>query len=112
MLLLLTLLFVVCANADPPYYRVNLQGMKRVEDERIRNEAINKWVEYIEENVFLMASKGFKQYTTEPFAGCIEGADYTSCQYIINGIIQKITEHFPDSLIIHEETGSYTLKWD
>jgi len=118
MLLLLTLLFVVCASANPPYYRIYLQGMKRVEDQRIRTEAINSYVQFIEENIFMMANQGFKQYTTEPFVGCEEyikqnaGIDMAFCQYILNGIIQKITEHFPDSLIIHEETGGYTLKWD
>jgi hypothetical protein len=117
MLLLLSLLSSVVSLA-PPYYRVYLQGLKRVDDERIRNEAIKSWLDYIEKNVVEMAKQGLMEYNSPPLQSCEayvkenSTPDIDSCEYILNGILVKISEYYPDSLIVHNSSsGIYTLKW-
>jgi hypothetical protein len=97
--------------------------LKRLENERIQLEIINRGIAYVEDAVFTTAKKGLTYYTTEPFNGCEIytrpsdlspfGFDEEICENIINGIHTLVSERFPDSEISYDDiTKRYTLKWD
>jgi hypothetical protein len=97
--------------------------LKRLENERVQLEIINRGIAYVEDSVFTAAKKGFTYYTTEPFNGCEIytrpsdlspfGFDKDICENIINGIYTLVSERFPDSEISYDDiTKRYTLKWD
>jgi hypothetical protein len=97
--------------------------LKRVENERIQAEFINRGITYIEHSVFTAAKRGLLSFTTQPFDGCDTninpselapyGFDKEVCENIVNGIKTLVSERFPDSEILYDtKTREYTLKWD
>lgn len=119
--LILSLLYAVSAQTSPTlpvYSRIYLRGLKRLENERIQTDYIDRGITYIEYNVFRAAKQGLVKYTTERFEGCDEaytqfGVDKDVCENIINGIHILVSERFPDSEIIYDaNTKQYTLKWN
>ena len=116
--LILSLLYVISAQTMPVYSRIYLRGMKKLENERIQTDFINRGITYIEHNVFKAAKQGLVSFTTEPFEDCDAYArpfefDKDVCENIVNGIHRLVSERFPDSEIIyHANTKQYTLKWD
>ena len=123
-ILILFLLYTVSAQTVLPVYsRKYLRGLKRVENERIQAEFINRGITYIEHSVFTAAKKGLLSFTTRPFYGCETdidpselapyGVDKAVCENIVNGIKALVSERFPDSEILYDTTTrQYTLKWD
>ncbi len=110
-------------DASHVYSRTYLRGLKRVENERIQAEFINKGITYIEHSVFTAAKRGLLSFTTHPFYGCETdivpselapyGVDKGVCENIVNGIKALVSERFPDSKILYDtNTRQYTLKWD
>lgn len=136
LILILSLLYTVCAQREVPfstqthsddaphvYYRTYLRGLKRIENERIQTEYINRGITYIESSVFTAAKQGLVKFTTEPFDGCETdtrpnelapfGFDKVVCENIVNRIKILVSERFPDSELLYEaDTKRYTLKWD
>jgi hypothetical protein len=116
----------VSANSDDiphVYSRTYLRGLKRVENERIQAEFINRGITYIEHSVFTAAKRGLLSFTTRPFYGCETdinpselapyGVDKAVCENIVNGIKKLVSERFPDSEVLYDTTTrQYTLKWD
>ena len=117
---ILFLLYSVSAQTVLPVYsRVYLRGMKRVENERIQAEFINRGITNIEHSVFTAAKQGLLNFTTEPFNGCETyefspmKLDKDVCENIVNGIKILVSERFPDSEFIYDaNTKQYTLTWD
>lgn len=123
---ILSLLYTVSAQTSstlPLYSRIYLRGLKRLENERIQTDFINRGITYIEHSVFSAAKQGLVQYTTEPFEGCEAytrpselapfGFDKDVCENIVNRIHILVSERFPDSEVIYDaNTKEYTLKWD
>jgi len=117
---------VSASSDDVPhgYSRTYLRGLKRVENERIQAEFINRGITYIEHSVFTAAKKGLLSFTTRPFQDCeidiydpskleAYGDDKAVCENIVNGIKALVSERFPDSKILYDtNTRQYTLKWD
>ena len=115
----------VSANSDDAshaYSRTYLRGLKRVENERIQAEFINRGITYIEYSVFTAAKRGLLSFTTQPFDGCNTnidpselapyGVDKAVCENIVNGIKTLVSERFPDSELLYDaKTRQYTLKW-
>ena len=131
MLLILSLLYTVCAQREVPfsdnvphvYSRTYLRGLKMLENQRIQAEFINRGITYIEHSVFTAAKQGLVKFTTEPFNGCETdtspselapfGFDKAVCENIVNGIKILVSERFPDSELLYDAyTKRYTLKWD
>ena len=126
LILIISLLYTVSAQISPTlpvYSRIYLRGLKRLENERIQFEYINKGITYIEHSVFTAAKQGFVKFTTEPFNGCEIytipredlpfGFDKVVCENIINEIHALVSKRFPDSEIMYDaKTQRYTLKWD
>jgi hypothetical protein len=120
--LILCFLYTVSAQTlTPPYSRMYLRGMKRIENERITEEFINRGITYLENAVFTAAKQGHLRYRSEPFEGCeaysIPNDDYSFdkeiCKNIVNGIQKLVSERFPDSEILYNpKTKRYILKWD
>ena len=119
MFIILCFLYTVTAHTS--FSRINLRGLKRIEDERITTEFIYKGFTYIENAVFSAAKQGLLKYRTEPFEGCeayrSPNADFTFdkdiCENIVSGIQRLVSERFPDSEILYNpNTKRYTLKWD
>jgi hypothetical protein len=116
---------VSASSDDAPhgYSRTYLRGLKRLENERIQAEFINRGITYIEHSVFTAAKQGLVKFTTEPFNGCETdtspselapfGFDKTVCENIVNRIKTLVSERFPDSELLYDaNTKRYTLKWD
>ena len=126
LLVIVSLLYAASAQTSstlPVYSRIYLRGLKRIENERIQTDFINRGITYIVEGVFRAAKHGLVKYTTEPFEGCdayskpneVEpfGFDKGVCENIVNGIHALVSERFPDSDVIYDaNTKQYTLKWD
>lgn len=125
LVIILSLLYVASAQISstlPVCSRIYLRGLKRLENERIQTDFINRGVTYIEENVFRAAKQGLVKYTTPPFEGCDTysgsddlapfGFDKDVCESIVNGIHTLVSERFPDTDLIYDvNTKQYTLKW-
>jgi hypothetical protein len=125
LILIISLLYTALAQTSnsPVYSRIYLRGLKRLENERIQSEYINRGITYIEHSVFAAAKQGLVKFTTEPFPGCefysspshdlLNGVDKAVCENIVNGIHALVSERFPDSEILYDATTKqYTLKWD
>jgi hypothetical protein len=124
--IILSLVYAVSAQTSstlPSYSRIYLRGLKRLENERIQTDFINRGITNIEHSVFTAAKQGLVKFTTEPFNGCETdtspselapyGVDKTVCENIVNGIKTLVSERFPDSEVIYDaNTKQYTLKWD
>ena len=133
-ILILCLVYTVFAQRGPPpmsansddashaYSRTYLRGLKRVENERIQSEFINRGITYIENSVFTAAKRGLLSFTTQPFDGCETdidpnnfapyGFDKAVCKNIVNGIKTLVSERFPDSELLYDATTKqYTLTW-
>jgi hypothetical protein len=129
----LTLLYTVCAKIEPSfsvkaesddiqsqliYTRLYLRGLKRLENQRIQSEYINRGIAYIEDSVFTAAKQGLVKFSTEPFEGCeiyVKTRDFDKavCENIVNGIQTLVSLRFPDSDLLYDsDTKRYTLKWD
>ena len=105
------------------YSRIYLRGLKRLEDERLQTELINRGFTYIENAVLTAAKQGSIKYITEPFEGCEAysrpselspmGIDKVICENVITGVRALVSERFPDSnLLYNSNTKRYMLKWD
>ena len=119
MICLLSIVFAQATSKIPTYSRIDLRGLKRIEDKRIQALWIEKGFSYIANSAITAAKQGFVQYTTEPWEGCesfiaIESTiDREGCEIIVNGITTLVSNHFPDSEVIYDDyTKRYTLKWD
>lgn len=123
--LILSLLYTVSAETSsvPVYSRTYLRGLKRLENERVQTDFINRGITYIEGEVFKAAKRGLVKYTTEPFEGCEAyagpnelapfGFDKEICENIVNRIHTLVSERFLDSEVLYDiATKRYTLKWD
>lgn len=121
------LLSLVCifytVSAQSIFSRAYLRGLKRLEDERLQAQLINHGIDYLETEVFKAAKTGRLSYTTNPFPGCqyfsrpseisTNGLEQVVCENIVNEIKKLVTEHFPDSKLVHNEKDqTYTLYWD
>jgi hypothetical protein len=109
-------------DASHAYSRTYLRGLKRVENERIQAEFINRGITSIEHSVFTAAKQGLLSFTTGPFDGCETdidpselapyGFDKTVCKNIVNGIKTLVSQRFPDSELLYDATTKqYTLTW-
>lgn len=123
--LILSLLYTVSAETSSVsvYSRTYLRGLKRLENERVQTDFINRGITYIEGEVFKAAKRGLVKYTTEPFKGCEAyagpnelapfGFDKEICENIVNRIHTLVSERFLDSEVLYDiATKRYTLKWD
>ena len=124
--LIISLLCVASAQTTstlPVYSRIYLRGLKKLEDERIQTDFINRGFAYIEDSVFKAAKQGLTKYTTVPFEGCEAysrpselaqfGLNKDVCENIVNGINKLVSERFPDSEVLYvANTKQYTIKWD
>ena len=124
---ILALSFLCAVSAQTEVFtRLYLRSLKRLEDQRIQADFINRGITYVENSVFTAAKQGLLKYTTQPFEGCgayrkansvVEGApfrlDKDLCENIVNGIHILVSKRFPDSEIIYDaNTKQYTLRWD
>ena len=63
--LILFFLYTVSAQTsteDTTYSRIYLRGLKRIEDERMQTEWVNRGITYIENAVFAAAKQGLVKY--------------------------------------------------
>jgi hypothetical protein len=105
------------------YSRIYLRGVKRLEDERLQTELINRAFTYIEGAVLTAAKRGLVKYVSDPFEGCEAysipsevspvGIDKMICENVISGVRSLVSERFPDSDVLYNpKTKRYMLKWD
>jgi hypothetical protein len=124
--LMLYFLYAVSAQTSSQYSRNYLRGLKKLENERITEEFINRGFTYIENAVLSAAKQGLLKYKTEPFEGCETygkssddkevysfAFDKETCENIVNGIQKLVYERFPDSEVQYNtKTKRYILRWD
>ena len=133
----LILLFIVAINANAIYSREFLRNQIN----ELKNEYVQKGVEYIENKILSLAKKGYTEYTTVEIPDCLqyskqyskqysecegEGCNIQSyegsnerifqdpkiCEYVISEIYNKIIKKFPDSNIgYNKKTRRYRITW-
>lgn len=129
----LILLFILAMNVNATYSREFLRNQVN----QLKNEYIQKGVEYFENQILSLAKKGYTEYTTVEIPDCLEYSkqitqshergcgeagcegnndrifkDSKNCEYVISEIYNKIIKKFPDSNIgYNKKTRRYRITW-